>query len=117
MPFETDKPTRLLATVYEKQSARGNRYFTGRLPGGDRVLVLRDHDQEGAGDPRWRIYRQQDDGRPSRFTPREITVLDIQAELDLPPPPPRPRRRRKRKPITEPAGGGVPFDDGIPDLA
>jgi len=116
MPFESDKPMRLVATVYEKQSGRGNRYFTGRFPGGDRVLMISDDDQEGADDLRWRIYRQEDGGRPARFAPRETPVIDAQAALDFPPTP-KPPRRRKRKTTRPPADNGDPFNDEIPDLA
>ena len=50
----------LLARLYEKTSARGHRYFVGRL-GAARVAMFIDERAEG-GDPVWELFVQ--DGGP-----------------------------------------------------
>lgn len=44
-----------MTRLYEKTSAKGNRYFTGRL-GSARVLLFRDDHADAGGDPVWQLY-------------------------------------------------------------
>ena len=56
-----------LMTLYEKTSASGNRYFTGRL-GLARVVVFRDDRAEIAegGDPQWTVFLSEAPDQPAR---------------------------------------------------
>ena len=44
-----------MTRLFEKTSARGNRYFTGRL-GNARVLLFRDETADAGSDPVWQMY-------------------------------------------------------------
>lgn len=44
-----------MTRLFEKVSAKGNRYFTGRL-GNARVLLFRDEHADTGGDPVWQMY-------------------------------------------------------------
>lgn len=51
-PVNTRVP---VTRLFEKTSAKGNRYFTGRL-GNARVLLFRDEHADTGGDPVWQMY-------------------------------------------------------------
>lgn len=53
-----NEPMVKLAGLYEKTSAKGNRYFVGRLNGA-RLLVFANTDKKEASDPDWLLYVQE----------------------------------------------------------
>lgn len=47
---QSGRPPLTMARLWEKTSAKGNKYMTGRL-GGVRVLVMENRDRKGDDDP------------------------------------------------------------------
>jgi hypothetical protein len=47
-----------IAGLYEKTSAKGNRYFVGRLNGA-RLLMFANTEKQGEKDPDWHLYVQE----------------------------------------------------------
>ncbi len=93
-----NEPKVKLGRVFEKVSAKGTRYFTGRL-GAARILMFQSRETADNGDPVWDLYLQEvEDTRPQAS----------QGE--------RPRRRAERR-ESEPASQGEPFhDDPLDDV-
>ncbi len=87
-----------LGRLYEKVSAKGTRYFVGRL-GLARVLLFQSRETADNGDPIWDLYLEEvEDTRPR----------PLQGE--------RPRRRAERR-EPEPPDQDEPFhDDPLDDV-
>ena len=89
-----------LGRLYEKTSARGTRYFVGRL-GAARVLLFQSRETaDDGGDPVWDLYLQEvEDTRPR----------PVAGEM--------PARRPARARPETPADDGEPFhDDPLDDV-
>ena len=89
-----------LGRLYEKTSAKGTRYFVGRL-GAARVLLFQSRETaDDGGDPVWDLYLQKvEETRPRH----------AQGEM--------PARRPARARPEPPAGDGEPFhDDPLDDV-
>ena len=88
-----------LGRLYEKTSAKGTRYFVGRL-GLARVLMFPSRETADNGDPMWDLYLQEvEDPRPR----------PVAGEM--------PTRRPARARPETPADDGEPFhDDPLDDV-
>ncbi len=54
-----------LAGLFECESAAGNRYFTGLLNGGVKLVMLKNNYKQADNEPDWNLYlteRQRQDG-------------------------------------------------------
>ena len=86
-----------LGRLYEKTSAKGTRYFVGRL-GAARVLLFQSRETADDGDPVWDLYLQEvEDTRPR----------PVASEM--------PARRPARSRSERPADDGQPFHDDLLD--
>lgn len=56
--MRVNEPKVLLAGLYEKISAKGNKYFVGRLNGA-RLLMFANTDKKQESDPGWLLYVQE----------------------------------------------------------
>ncbi|MEQ8653274.1 MAG: hypothetical protein RIC87_12495 [Kiloniellales bacterium] len=83
-----------LCRLYERTSANGNRYFTGRL-GGAKVIVFRDQKAE-ADCPVWQVYLEDAESGRGASAGRS---------------PPNPRKTAQ----TAAMDAQRPLDDGLPD--
>ena len=97
------------AGLWEKTSAKGNRYFVGRL-GGVKILILANLDQSAESNPTHHLFFVEAAERPREAEQRSTTSPSRQ----------EPRRRapyRAQKPQHD-AGGSAPdprpFNDEIP---
>jgi hypothetical protein len=97
-------PSLHLATLYEKTSQRGTKYFAGRL-GLARVTLLQgDPTEDGA--PTWKLLLQQAPTANNGDAPRHPARRGRSAA-------PAARRRNSARPLQR--GPGLP-DDGVSDL-
>ena len=74
-----------LFRLFEKQSARGNTYYSGRL-GGASVVMFKDDFTEGK-DPCWQVFVQE---------PPKVQQSGKPAAAPAAPPAPEPKRRRRK---------------------
>jgi hypothetical protein len=60
-----NEPMVKLAGLYEKTSAKGNKYFIGRL-GNARLLMFANQDKQAEKDPDWLLYVQERNEEPAK---------------------------------------------------
>lgn len=92
----------LAAKLWEKTSAAGNRYFTGRL-GGVKILILDNRDRGGEDDPTHHLFFV-DGAKPAEPTQRGVTPVRRQQ-----------RQGRQSQPPVRPDSVPMP-DDSVDDL-
>ncbi len=84
-----------LAGLFECESAAGNRYFTGLLNGGVKLVMLKNNYKTADNEPDWNLYlterQRQDVGDSSKAS------AEVQHEK------PKPRKRRVRRTKATPA--------------
>ena len=76
-----------LAGLFECESAAGNRYFTGLLNGGVKLVMLKNNYKQADNEPDWNLYlteRQRQGVADSCKAPAEVQQ-------------PKPRKRRVRR--------------------
>lgn len=102
-----------LFRVFEKTSANGNRYFSGRW-GGARILLFRDATAE-SDDPVWQVFAQAIEGVEAWPKPEPASGRREARQ------PKRPALRRAAA-MQSPLGrrgneaDGLPFNDSLDDL-
>ncbi len=78
-----------LAGLFECESPAGNRYFTGLLNGGAKLVMLKNNYKQADNEPDWNLYlterQRQDVGDSSKAS------AEVQHEK------PKPRKRRARR--------------------
>lgn len=98
----------LLARLYEKTSARGHRYFVGRL-GAARVALFLDERAEG-GDPVWELFVQDggpQEGKATTAPPGELMLRAAQSA------PGSARKSGRRRELPDPVKAAIGWR--IPD--
>ncbi len=50
-----------LCGLYEVENRAGNRYITGRLNWGTRLVLFKNHNKQGETDPDWHLFIRQDE--------------------------------------------------------
>ena len=97
-----------LAGLFECESAAGNRYFTGLLNGGVKLVMLKNNFKTADNEPDWNLYlteRQRQEVADSRKAPAEVEQ-----------PKPRKRRVRRSKPAPTATVHAEDPNDDIADL-
>lgn len=99
------------ASLWEKTSAAGNRYFIGRL-GGVRILILENRSRGAEGEPDWQLFFCDGEKRENSRaeTPASATAAVAR----------EPRRRAsypaRRQAIRPDHSGGAMPDDPLDDV-
>lgn len=88
----------MLCRMYEKTSARGNRYFAGRL-GAASVVMFKD--EHGDAENCWQVFVQS----PPPAQDKAAAAPPTRAAA-TPPPPPAARPRDRRRSKVKPTNGG-----------
>ncbi len=70
-----NEPMIKLASLYEKTSQKGNRYFIGRLNGA-RLLMFQKTDKQQESDPDWILYVQERTEQGKERQLRTVTKPD-----------------------------------------
>ena len=99
-----DAPKVRLGRLFEKTSARGNRYFTGRL-GAARVLMFASGEAGDDGSPIWDLYVQEVEDKRSETRPARASG-EMPSARSVRPPPLQPRQERPFR--------DDPLDDVLP---
>ncbi len=97
-----------LAGLFECESATGNKYFTGLLNGGAKLVMLKNNYKTADNEPDWNLYlteRQRQDVAESHKTPAALQE-----------PTPRKRRARRSKPAPTATVHADDPNDDISDL-
>jgi hypothetical protein len=104
----TSAPMLLAAKLWEKVSAKGNRYFIGRL-GGVRILILENRSRGAEGEPDWQLFFC--DGEK-----RENSHAETPAAREPRRRAPYPPRQAVARPPIQPDQPGIMADDRIDDI-
>jgi hypothetical protein len=102
-------PKTPLARLYEKTSARGLRYFVGRL-GLARLVLLRTPETSDSGEPVWMLSAEEA-AAPAKATAPGLPLLPTALSLSR-----KPRKRRVAPLRRQGQTGAAMADDPVDDL-
>jgi hypothetical protein len=104
-----------LATLYERESAKGTRYFTGRL--GLAKLVMFPGDATADGTPTWNLLIQQPPPKAeAQQQPPRAPQATHPSATNTPSPAPRRPYQHRSAPRPAASGDPRPFDDPLDDI-
>ncbi len=110
---ETRNPLLKISGLWEKTSAKGNRYLVGRLNANVKIVILQNNRKEADNDPDFQLFIQQDEreydatGKSSPKSRRTTKRAPNQKKADA-------YGKLYGKESTDSTSSAEPFNDAIP---